>query len=142
MKCNQCGGERTKDECKLCILFQSGQAPCVQTDSTFLAGMDYNQSEEFNKKPHIADRLASDLRKRGGSTKGKVYVSGMASYPGDPQAWISGKGDMVRVAEERNLTLTDPNTGRVIRRPDMRACTDEAPTGHPGLDKMKKGKKK
>ena len=33
--------------------------------------------------------------------KGKVYLSGLAAFSGDPRAWVSGRGDVQKVCEER-----------------------------------------
>lgn len=41
----------------------------------------------------------------GVSTSGKLYLSGLASYPGDPTAWVSDGSDIRRVAREKNMTL-------------------------------------
>lgn len=115
--CVKCGGTLQDDDCKLCVMFAAQQAPAVQTDSTFLAGMESQQAVELNNKPQIGAKLSRDLKAIGGSPKGKVYLSGLAAYPGDPEAWISGRGDIKRVADQRNYTVK----GAVTRRADSRA---------------------
>jgi hypothetical protein len=39
--------------------------------------------------------------RNGVDINGKVYVSGLANYLGDPRAWVSGRDDVRRVLEER-----------------------------------------
>lgn len=113
--CKKCGGAVTADGCKLCIMFAAGKAPFGMTDSVFLEGMDCNGSQ-FEKNPHVGDFLAAEAKATGVSTKGKVYIGGVARYPGDPEAWVSGRGDVQRVAEKRNLTVK----GAVKRSADGR----------------------
>ncbi len=115
--CEKCGGTFRDDECKLCEMFVAQRAPAICTDSTFLVGMDSQQAKEFNNKPEVAAKLARGLKKRGGSPTGKIYLSGIAAYPGDPEAWVSGRGDVKRVCDERNYTAT----GAVNRKADSRA---------------------
>jgi hypothetical protein len=85
----------------LAEMFATGQTPGVSTTKTFLEGMSTNGSQ-FESKPEIGDYLARDLKKSGGSPKGKVYLSGLALYPGDPKAWVSDKSDVKRVCRERD----------------------------------------
>lgn len=40
-----------------------------------------------------------------GATSGKRYISGLARFPGDPQAYVSGADDVLRIARERNLNV-------------------------------------
>lgn len=89
----------------LAEMFALGQPPGVETESTFLAGMYDQQAKEFNNKPDVAKVLADDLRAAGGSTAGKVYLGGLAEYPGDPRAWVSGKDDIKQLAKERNYQI-------------------------------------
>lgn len=97
-----------------------GCPPGIATDATFLAGMYSDQAKEFNAPSGQGDKLASELRAMGGSTAGKVYLSGLAAYPGDPKAWISDKSDVLRVAEERNYTVS----GMTNRKADGRVGPD------------------
>jgi hypothetical protein len=41
----------------------------------------------------------------GVSTTGKWYCRGLASFPGDPTAWIDSRGDVLRIAREKNMTV-------------------------------------
>lgn len=49
--------------------------------------------------------LRREAEKHGVSTTGKWYCSGLASFPGDPTAWVGDRGDVLRVAEAKNMTV-------------------------------------
>lgn len=97
------------------------------------AGMAERQHGQFNTKlgQIQGNELASELRAQGGSTTGKVYLSSLAEYPGDPRAWVSGKDDVKRVCKERNLDIVE---GSMLHKSDGRK--DEKP-----IRKLKKRKK-
>ena len=42
-----------------------------------------------------------EAKDAGVNTKGKIYLGGLARYPGDPEAWVSGRGDVQRICETR-----------------------------------------
>jgi hypothetical protein len=73
----------------------------LNTDNTFLEGH-CNNNQMAAMHPTVAKRLADDAAAAGVNIKGKVYLSGLAAYPGDPHAWVSGKGDVQKVIERRN----------------------------------------
>jgi len=92
------------DECirngcspKLAEMFSTGQAPSPRTDNTFLEGR-WNQ---FEKTPWLGDAYKRVADAHGFDVKGKVYLSQLAEFPGDPRAWVSGRGDVQKVCEER-----------------------------------------
>lgn len=84
---------------KCAEMFESGQAPACITDATFMRG--HCNGSQFEKNPKIGEALAKQARKRGVDTKGKRYLGSLARYPGDPKAWVDGRGDVKRVLEER-----------------------------------------
>lgn len=61
----------------------------------------------------VADRcqpeelwLRSQAEAAGVSTTGKWYCRGLASFPGDPTAWIDSRGDVLRIAKEKNMKVS------------------------------------
>jgi hypothetical protein len=70
------------------------------TDSVFLEG--HCNGNQFANTPEVGEYYRSVAEAAGVSTEGKVYKSGLANYPGDPKAWVSGRGDVLRVVRERN----------------------------------------
>lgn len=82
----------------LAEMFALGQAPMSNTDREFLSGL---AGHQFEKTPHLGDEYAREAIAQGVDIKGAVYLSGLASYPGDPRAWIRGRGDVQRLVEER-----------------------------------------
>jgi hypothetical protein len=84
---------------KLAEMFALATPPQARTDSTFLSG-NCNGSQ-FEHVPGRGDYLKEIAEARGQSVTGKVYKAGLARYPGDPEAWVSGRGDVERVARAR-----------------------------------------
>ena len=77
--------------------------PGVKTDSVFNEG---KFSGESNSGCHAKEMwLRKEAEKNGFSTNGLWYCSGLAMHPGDLKAWVGGRGDVERVARERNLTV-------------------------------------
>lgn len=76
------------------------QPPRIETDATFLAGN--CNGNQFEANPEIGDLYAREAAAHGlTSTKGLVYKSSLAAFPGDPQAWVGSRDDVRRVCEER-----------------------------------------
>jgi hypothetical protein len=76
--------------------------PGVKTDAVFNEG-------KFSGDSGLVGAEQTWLRARaeaaGVSTAGKWYCRGLASYPGDPNAWVGDRGDVLRVAREKNMTV-------------------------------------
>jgi len=73
--------------------------PMSDTDREFLEG--HCNGNQFEKTLGLGNYYGRVAKEQGFSTTGKVYLSGLARYPGDPEAWVSGKGDVKRVIEQR-----------------------------------------
>jgi hypothetical protein len=73
-------------------------APGIRTDSTHFAG---RMGRQFADQPERGDYYAAELRARGDSPAGKVYISGLARYAGDPEAWVSSRGEIADVCKRR-----------------------------------------
>lgn len=100
------GKEVTRDEwdaqtSRLEEILETRQAPCARTDATFLRG--HCNGSQFEHVPHIGDMYRRIAERAGVDPKGKVYKAGLADFPGDPRAWVDGRGDVLRVAEEKGL---------------------------------------
>lgn len=76
--------------------------PGVKTDAVFNEG-------KFSSDSGIHGAEQTWLRARaeaaGVSTNGKWYCRGLASFPGDPTAWVGDRGDVLRIAREKNMTV-------------------------------------
>lgn len=81
---------------KMCVL---RKPPAVMTDDVFLAGRRNNA--QFVNHPKLGHYYKGVAESKGISTVGKTYISGLARYPGDPEAWVSGRGDAKNVLEKR-----------------------------------------
>lgn len=71
--------------------------PMSNTDREFLEG----SGEQFAKTPHMGDYYKSVAERHGKNVKGMKYISGLARFPGDPDAFVTGRGDVQRVCEAR-----------------------------------------
>lgn len=86
---------------KLAEMFATGQPPACMTDSVFLEG--HCNGNQFESTPYLGDHYKQVAESHGQDVKGKVYKAGLARFPGDPLAWISGRGDVQRICETRGL---------------------------------------
>lgn len=68
--------------------------PMSNTDREFMEGRWEKTSPILNGYRKYAESL-------GVTTSGRVYQSGLAEYPGDPRAWVGGRGEVTQILEER-----------------------------------------
>lgn len=80
------------------------RVPALLTDSVFLAGN--TNGSQFESQPEVGDYYKWVAEAAGVNVKGLLYVPGLALFPGDPKAWVSGRGDVERVCRERGFTAT------------------------------------
>jgi hypothetical protein len=71
----------------------------------------HGTNSSFMKGSHIQDGVLDSYRHKmanamGVDTSGKRYIAGLASYPGDPEAWVSGTDDVLRVCRNRGWNCT------------------------------------
>jgi uncharacterized protein YbjT (DUF2867 family) len=90
---------RRGEEHNLAVMLARRSPPAAQTDREFLHG--HCNGNQFAGMEYLGDHYASEARRQGVNITGKVYLSGLAAYPGDPKAWVAGKGDVERVLDER-----------------------------------------
>lgn len=79
--------------------FSKGKAPYGISDCTFMR--DSANGKQFAGQEHIGDAYRRTAETAGVSTTGKKYISGLAAFPGDPEAWVDGRGDATRLLEKR-----------------------------------------
>lgn len=84
----------------LAEMFALARGPALMTDSVFLAGRG-GCYDQFEGSPIMGDFYAREAKKLGVDTTGKVYLKQLADFPGDPRAWVSGRGDVKKLCEER-----------------------------------------
>ena len=95
--------------------------PGIKTDAIFNEGR-FSGADQFAATPAQGTWLRARAEAAGVSTTGKYYLSGLANYPGDPTAWVSDRGDVLRVAREKNLRILD---GYVTHEPVERASVPD-----------------
>lgn len=76
------------------------------SDRAFMEGR-YNNQQLDDLPKYQAQRLAREAREAGINISGKYYASGLADSRAwrDPEAWVSGTDDVLRVAKKRNKTV-------------------------------------
>jgi hypothetical protein len=85
----------------LAEMFAHQQAPLPKSDTAFLAAINPG-GQQFADNPELGERMAAPARAAGVNITGATYLSGLAEFPGDPRAWIRGKGDVEKLCTERN----------------------------------------
>jgi hypothetical protein len=93
------GSRTTWPTCSPTTLF-----PGVRTDATFNRGR--CNGNQFETHPELGDQYRRLADAAGVNTTGKHYCSGLADFPGDPTAWISDRGDVLRVAREKGYRVS------------------------------------
>lgn len=93
------------------------QPPGCNTDKTFMRGYGGTGNEFDGHFKMFGDVYRKKAEKAGVSVNGARYMGGLARYPGDPEAWIRGKGDIVRVCEKRGASCEGAVT---VKAPETR----------------------
>lgn len=88
---------------RLAEMFALQQPPMSNTDREFLEG--HCNGNQFAGNPALGDALARDAREAGVDITGKIYKDSLARFPGDPEAWVGGRGDVERIARKRGLRV-------------------------------------
>ena len=117
--------EEARAKARFDDMVEAGQGPGLMTDSVFLEGR--CNGNQFEKTPAQGDYLRGVAEAAGQSTKGKVYLGGLANYPGDPEAWVDGRGDVQRVAEQRGYNVAGAVTVQAAGRNEPAPAVPLAP---------------
>lgn len=83
----------------LAEMFAFQHPPMSNSDKEFLEG--HANGSQFQDTPYLGDHYRRVAEQHGQNVKGKVYLSGLAKFPGDPEAWVSGRGDVQKLCETR-----------------------------------------
>lgn len=78
--------------------------PAIRTDATFNRGR--CNGNQFEDTPGLGNTYKAVADEAGVSVTGKTYLSGLAEYPGDPEAWVSDRGDVLRVAKKKGMKVS------------------------------------
>ena len=92
--------DRAKHKENFETMLRTRKVPVCVTDDQFMNHFGVNGSQ-FANRPEQGDYYKQKAEAAGVSVKGKVYISQLANEPGDPRAWVSGRGDIQRICEER-----------------------------------------
>lgn len=89
---------------KLAEMLALRSPPMSNTDREFWHGK--CNGNQFEQTPWVGDAYRRQAEDCGVDPTGKVYISQLADYPGDPRAWVDGRGDVQRICEERGWGST------------------------------------
>lgn len=96
------GDKRSRQHVAFTAMIVAGRPPLAVTDDTFFNGWHSAGGAQFgNANRPTREGYLGEARRAGVSTNGKVYMHGLADYPGDPRAWVSTRGEIVKRLEER-----------------------------------------
>jgi hypothetical protein len=95
-------------------MIESGVPPASSTDVEFMRGTE--NGRQFQDNPNQGDYYKRETEAAGGSARGK-YLSQLARFPGDPEAWVQSRGDVQKVCENRGWGFRDPVGDREIVKP-------------------------
>lgn len=98
--------------------------PMSNTDREFLEGRG-GCYDQFEGLPFVGQHYKRLADEAGVSTTGQVYLNGLARFPGDPEAWVSGRGDVKRRIEERGWSCQG-SVNVAARSPDAAPAPDVA----------------
>lgn len=87
----------------MAIMLATRSFPGVKSDAIF--NEKRCNGNQFEATPAQGDWLRKQAEARGVSTTGKTYLSGLASFPGDPTAWVADRHDVVAVAKAKGLSV-------------------------------------
>lgn len=96
------------------------------SDRTYMEGRLNNQQLDRMPKDH-AQRIVAAARKAGVNPSGKYYAAGLADKrgPADPRAWVDSTADVMRVAQERNLSVEGAVTHKGVQEAPQRKPLNE-----------------
>lgn len=80
-------------------MVKNGVPPSANTDREFLTGTE--NGRQFAHNQDHGNRLRAACEANGGTTQGRKYIASLAKFAGDPEAWVSGRGDVQKVLEAR-----------------------------------------
>lgn len=130
------GKEATEEEffpssIRLTEMLAERRAPHGISDGTFMK--DTANGKQFEGQEEVGDHYRNVAESLGASTTGKKYISGLAAFPGDPQAWVDSRGDVQRVLEQRGWG--SEGTINVKPRESLNPPTSRAEVAEDLLDK-------
>lgn len=99
VRCRQCGESHNVAD-----MLAQQQPPMSDSDKEFLEGRGGCYDQFPGPMAPVGERYRKMAEEAGVSTTGKVYLGGLAQYPGDVRAWVSDKSDVKRVCEEQGMS--------------------------------------
>ena len=106
-------------------IIDSRQSPSLNTDTRYFAGL--GTADPFEGMSEPVKQLAIEkAAKAGVNILNKRYVGSLATESCDPKAWVENRGDMLRVAREKNLSCEGIVTNKVEINAEPRSTYEPA----------------
>lgn len=96
--------------------------PGLKTDSVWNAGR--CNGNQFENEPGLGDWYAARAREAGVNPVGQTYISSLARFPGDPEAWVSGRGDVQKLCLQRGWGCDGVKVSERSPTPDIEVAPD------------------
>lgn len=94
-------GWRTIDFCSSCVVGVDWDVLPEYLENRVLLGNGHNLALMFaTQRPPMSSSDKEFLQDT--HETGKKYISQLARYPNDPRAWVSSRGDVLRICEQEN----------------------------------------
>src|SRR5574338_1207736 len=97
---------------RFALMFITGQAPRLKTNTTFLAEYGDN-GKQFEGQEYAGDEYRRIAESHGVDPTGKIYYSQLAEFPGDPRAWVSDRDEILRKAELKGWGASEDGSVKV-----------------------------
>ena len=98
-----------KQACPTCGMLSSREfcPVAIVSDSTLFNGERLGSIDGGRDNSLTGEHYRKMADRAGVVRSGNQYISQLADYPGDPEAWVSSRGDMVRVAKKKGLNIDE-----------------------------------
>lgn len=80
-------------------MLDARQGPTLHSDTTWLTAV--GCGKQWDGVEGLGDFYAKEARAAGHNISGAVYLSSLARYPGDPEAWVRDLGEVRKICEAR-----------------------------------------
>lgn len=119
---------------KLAEMLALQQAPRANTDREFWMG--HCNGNQFEGRELEGDYYRRIAEAHGQDTTGKIYMGSLARYPADPQAWVSGKGDVERLLDQNGWGAEGCVSRQVKKVAEAASCPLAADVLHREVDEI------
>lgn len=101
-----CGNQQECPTCD-CLCSREFVPVAVVSDTSLFSSDRLGKIDGGRDNSLIGEHYMAMARRAGVNPNNKQYISQLADYSGDPEAWVDSRADMVRVAKKKGLNIDD-----------------------------------